>query len=92
MRGRWRLHWDDSRHIPAEIVFKPVIKSAEDATAVCEQANSNSKCAGLITWCHTFSPSKMWINGGCGCFASRCFIFTPSITAIFPGRASTWIS
>ena len=20
-------------------------------------------CAGIITWCHTFSPSKMWING-----------------------------
>ena len=20
-------------------------------------------CAGLVTWCHTFSPSKMWING-----------------------------
>ena len=21
------------------------------------------RCAGIITWCHTFSPSKMWING-----------------------------
>ena len=26
-------------------------------------ANYDDKCAGVITWCHTFSPSKMWING-----------------------------
>ncbi len=25
--------------------------------------NYSETCAGLITWCHTFSPSKMWING-----------------------------
>ncbi|HEX3719902.1 MAG TPA: L-arabinose isomerase [Verrucomicrobiae bacterium] len=54
---------DGSRQIPAKVVFKPVVKSADDATALCEQANNNPKCAGLITWCHTFSPSKMWING-----------------------------
>ncbi len=49
--------------IPLKIVFRPVITSAADATALCQQANDNPKCAGLITWCHTFSPSKMWING-----------------------------
>jgi L-arabinose isomerase len=49
--------------IPVEIVFKPVIKSASEATALCQQASVNSRCIGLITWCHTFSPSKMWING-----------------------------
>jgi L-arabinose isomerase len=49
--------------IPLKIVFRPVITSAAAATAICQQANDNPKCAGLITWCHTFSPSKMWING-----------------------------
>jgi L-arabinose isomerase len=56
-------HLNDCRHVPAKVVFKPVVKSAEDATALCEQAGNDPKCAGLITWCHTFSPSKMWING-----------------------------
>ena len=27
------------------------------------EANYSKHCAGLITWCHTFSPGKMWING-----------------------------
>jgi L-arabinose isomerase len=49
--------------IPVEVVFKPVVKSAAEATALCQQASVNSRCIGLITWCHTFSPSKMWING-----------------------------
>ena len=26
-------------------------------------ANAAPNCIGLIIWCHTFSPSKMWING-----------------------------
>jgi L-arabinose isomerase len=49
--------------IPADVVFKPVIKSASEATALCQQASVNPRCIGVITWCHTFSPSKMWING-----------------------------
>jgi L-arabinose isomerase len=49
--------------IPADVVFKPVVKSAAEATALCQQASVDSRCIGLITWCHTFSPSKMWING-----------------------------
>jgi L-arabinose isomerase len=54
---------DAAPGIPATILFQPVIKSAEEATALCHRANSDPACAGLITWCHTFSPSKMWING-----------------------------
>ena len=26
-------------------------------------ANAAPDCVGLVVWCHTFSPSKMWING-----------------------------
>jgi len=49
--------------IPAAILFQPAIKCAEEAAALCQRANANPNCAGLITWCHTFSPSKMWIHG-----------------------------
>ncbi len=49
--------------IPVNIVYKSVMKSPEEITNLCIEANSDSDCIGLITWCHTFSPSKMWING-----------------------------
>jgi L-arabinose isomerase len=49
--------------IPVNIVFKPVLTTPDDITKLCIEANSTPGCVGLITWCHTFSPSKMWING-----------------------------
>lgn len=49
--------------IPAKIVFKSVVTTPNEITRVCEEANFNPNCAGVITWCHTFSPSKMWISG-----------------------------
>jgi L-arabinose isomerase len=49
--------------IPVKVVFKPVVKTPGEATALCQEANCEPRCIGLITWCHTFSPSKMWING-----------------------------
>jgi L-arabinose isomerase len=49
--------------IPVSVVFKPVVKSPEEATALMQAANTAATCIGLVTWCHTFSPSKMWING-----------------------------
>jgi L-arabinose isomerase len=54
---------DGAQAFPVSIVFKPVIKTPAEATQLCLEANSAPKCIGLITWCHTFSPSKMWING-----------------------------
>ena len=54
---------NEATTIPVRVVFKPVIKSAEEASALCLQANGAGKCIGLITWCHTFSPAQMWING-----------------------------
>jgi L-arabinose isomerase len=54
---------DAAPGIPVSVVFKPVIKTTEEATALLQEANAAPKCIGLITWCHTFSPSKMWING-----------------------------
>ncbi len=49
--------------IPVTIVAKPVVKTPAEAAGLCQEANSASRCIGLITWCHTFSPSKMWIQG-----------------------------
>ena len=55
--------FNDSSIIPVNIVFKPVMKTPEEIRNLCIEASADQKCIGLITWCHTFSPSKMWING-----------------------------
>jgi L-arabinose isomerase len=52
-----------SQHIPVKVVFNSVVKTPEDATRLCQEANTADDCIGIVTWCHTFSPSKMWING-----------------------------
>jgi L-arabinose isomerase len=49
--------------LPCKIVFKTIVKTPEEATDAVKAANYDDKCAGIITWCHTFSPSKMWLNG-----------------------------
>jgi L-arabinose isomerase len=54
---------DGSKRIPLTVVFKPIVKTADEVRAVCLEANNASDCAGLILWMHTFSPSKMWIGG-----------------------------
>ncbi|EXX89126.1 arabinose isomerase [Paenibacillus darwinianus] len=46
-----------------EIVFKSVLTTPDDIRRLMIDANSDDKCAGIITWMHTFSPSKMWIRG-----------------------------
>lgn len=47
----------------ADLLFHSVITSAESVSQLCQQANADKNCAGLIFWMHTFSPAKMWING-----------------------------
>ena len=49
--------------LPHTVVFKPVLKSSAEITAFAIEANSASNCVGIITWMHTFSPAKMWIEG-----------------------------
>lgn len=49
--------------IPAQIVFKPVLTTSEEIHNICLQANSAPNCVGVITWMHTFSPSRNWIAG-----------------------------
>ena len=49
--------------IPATLTFKKLVTTPAEIKSVIEEANFDPNCAGVITWCHTFSPSKMWISG-----------------------------
>jgi L-arabinose isomerase len=49
--------------IPVTVVYKPTVKSAEEIFETFQDANNSENCIGVITWMHTFSPAKMWING-----------------------------
>ena len=49
--------------LPVRVVFKPVLVSPDSITELMLSANNAPGCIGLVLWCHTFSPSKMWING-----------------------------
>ncbi len=52
-----------SGDLPCEVVYKDIMKTSDEIVTVVREANYDSACAGIITFCHTFSPSKMWING-----------------------------
>jgi L-arabinose isomerase len=54
---------NDTGKISIEIVFKKVLTDPEAITKICLEASQEQSCIGLITWMHTFSPAKMWING-----------------------------
>ncbi|MBL4575873.1 MAG: L-arabinose isomerase [Opitutaceae bacterium] len=54
---------DGAKAIPLAVVFKGVGSTPEQIRSICLEANASSECAGLIIWCHTFSPGKMWIGG-----------------------------
>jgi L-arabinose isomerase len=49
--------------MPINIVAKPVMTSSDSIHKLCQEANNSANCVGLITWMHTFSPSRMWIAG-----------------------------
>lgn len=52
-----------SLSLPYPLVYKVTAMSNSQITNIVKEANFDDTCAGIITWCHTFSPSKMWING-----------------------------
>mgnify|MGYP002622489415 FL=1 len=52
-----------SGKLPCKVVYKVTAKTNQEITDTVREANYSPQCAGIITWCHTFSPSKMWING-----------------------------
>ncbi|MDQ8205492.1 L-arabinose isomerase [Pelagicoccus sp. SDUM812003] len=49
--------------IPVSVVFKTVGETSETIRDICQEANNAKECIGLVIWCHTFSPAKMWIGG-----------------------------
>ncbi len=52
-----------SEALPYPLVYKVTAKTNAEISDVIKEANYRDECAGVVTWCHTFSPSKMWING-----------------------------
>jgi L-arabinose isomerase len=52
-----------SGRLPLRVAFKPVVTTPEEISGLLSAANTDPKCAGLVLWMHTFSPSKMWIGG-----------------------------
>lgn len=54
---------DEQVKAPVQVVFKSVLTTSDAIRKICLEANSSDNCIGLITWMHTFSPSKMWIAG-----------------------------
>ncbi|MEG7380231.1 L-arabinose isomerase [Bacillus subtilis] len=46
-----------------KITHKPVVTSSETIRQLLREAEYSETCAGIITWMHTFSPAKMWIEG-----------------------------
>lgn len=54
---------NDSPLIPWKVRFAAVATTPDEITQVIEDANYDRSCAGIMTWMHTFSPSKMWIRG-----------------------------
>lgn len=53
--------WSDT--LPCEVIAKPCVKTSAEILDIMRKANTDETCAGVITWMHTFSPSKMWIAG-----------------------------
>ncbi|MCQ6560747.1 L-arabinose isomerase [Paenibacillus mendelii] len=54
---------DQDEAVTYPIVWKSVVSSTEAIHRVCQDANADPLCAGVIAWMHTFSPAKMWIPG-----------------------------
>ena len=71
--------------LPYTLVYKGTAKSNAEITAVVREANFDESCTGIITWCHTFSPSKMWINGLAQLQKPYCHLATQYNRAI-PGE------
>ncbi len=54
---------DASDAVPANVVWKPVLKDSASIRRAMLEANGRDDVLGVITWMHTFSPAKMWIAG-----------------------------
>ena len=48
---------NESGSLPYEIVYKDTVKTADGAEKIVKEANFDDDCAGIITFCHTFSSA-----------------------------------
>ena len=81
-----------SGRLPLKLVCQPIVTGPEEIRARCLEANSAENCAGVILWCHTFSPSKMWIGGLLQLRKPVAAPRTRSSIVTCRGPTSTWIS
>lgn len=49
--------------MPVTVKYLTTCKSSDEIVAAMKKVNADDDCIGIITWCHTFSPAKMWIKG-----------------------------
>lgn len=78
-----------SGNLPCKLVYKVTAKTNKEIADVVREANYDPHCAGIITWCHTFSPSKMWING----LVLICWKFALAAQQKSPvSRPTPWVS
>ena len=54
---------NESGNLPIKVVYKGTANSSSEISEIMRAANGDTKCVGMITWMHTFSPAKMWIHG-----------------------------
>ncbi|MEN9610846.1 MAG: L-arabinose isomerase [Bacteroidota bacterium] len=54
---------DNAPQIPVVVRFKEVVKNPEEIFKICQAANTDANCVGIVAWMHTFSPARMWIRG-----------------------------
>ena len=54
---------NETAGLNVDLVWQPTVRSPEEIYAVCQAANADANCVGLVLWMHTFSPAKMWIAG-----------------------------
>ncbi len=55
--------FNNAPQIPVVVTFKPVVTTPDEIYAICQAANTDANCIGIVAWMHTFSPAKMWIRG-----------------------------
>jgi len=55
--------FNHAEELPLKVVLKPVLTGPSEITQILDEANVAKNCVGVVTWMHTFSPAKMWING-----------------------------
>ncbi len=54
---------NNSGRLPIKVVYKGTANSSKEVETLMSAASNDTKCVGVITWMHTFSPAKMWIHG-----------------------------